>query len=155
MCLPTSSVLFFLPINTLLASLLSISVEIHFFTADGPGPCRWPLVPGGLEARIQCSHCHSRRRSVAGPEILLQAAAGRGNRDHVYGMCISLNKPAFTLLWLALELFPARSQGPTLLGPSRPRDSPETWDVTLLPCPTLSCNDMESFHIVSSQCSPL
>ena len=32
-------------------------VEIHFFTADGPGPCHWSLVPGGLVAGIQCSHC--------------------------------------------------------------------------------------------------
>ena len=32
-------------------------VEIHFYTADGPGPCHWPLVPGGLVAKIQCSQC--------------------------------------------------------------------------------------------------
>ena len=33
-------------------------VEIHFYTAEGSGPCHWPLVPGGLVARIQRSHCH-------------------------------------------------------------------------------------------------
>ena len=51
-------------------------------------------------------------------------------------MCISLNKPSFTLLWLALEFFPVQSQEPTLGG--RPRDSPKTWDVTILPRPTFS-----------------
>ena len=34
-------------------------------------------------------------------------------------MCIFLNKFASTLLWLALEFFPARSQGPSLGGPSQ------------------------------------
>ena len=33
-------------------------VEIHFFIADGPGSCHWTLIPGGLVARIQRSHCH-------------------------------------------------------------------------------------------------
>ena len=34
----------FLPLSdTLLASLLSLSVEIHLYTADGPGPGHWPL----------------------------------------------------------------------------------------------------------------
>ena len=51
----------------------------------------------------------------------------------VYGVCISLNKP-FTLLWLALEFFPAWSQELTLGG--SPRDSPETWNVTILSGPT-------------------
>ena len=34
-----------------------LSVETHLYTADGPGLCHWPLVPGGLVARIQRSHC--------------------------------------------------------------------------------------------------
>ena len=37
----------------------------------------------------------------------------------VCGVCISLNKPAFTLLCLALEFFPVRSQGPSLGGQSQ------------------------------------
>ena len=32
-----------------------------------------------------------------------------------YGVCISLNKPSFYLLWLNLEFFPARNQEPTLV----------------------------------------
>ena len=32
-------------------------VEIHFYIAAGPGPCHWALVPWGLVARIQRSHC--------------------------------------------------------------------------------------------------
>ena len=51
------------------------------------------------------------------------------------GMWFSLNKPSFTLLWLALEFFPVRSQEPTL--GSHPRDVLETWDMTILSCPTL------------------
>ena len=54
-------------------------VEIHFFIAEGPGPCHWPLVVpgGGLVVRIWCSH----RRGPGlipsqGTKILLQAAAG-------------------------------------------------------------------------------
>ena len=43
-------------------------VEIHFCTADGPGPCHRPLVPGGLVARIQCSRYPS-LTSVSGPEL--------------------------------------------------------------------------------------
>ena len=34
-------------------------VEMHFYKADGPGPCHWPLAPGGQVVRIQPSHCHS------------------------------------------------------------------------------------------------
>ena len=36
-----------------------LCVKIHFCTADGPGAYHQPLVPGGLVARIQCSHCCS------------------------------------------------------------------------------------------------
>ena len=36
-------------------------------------------------------------------------------RPHTaYGGSRSLNKPAFTLLWLTLEFFPTRSQGSSL-----------------------------------------
>ena len=56
-CLSTRTVLFFL-VSTLLVSLLSVFVGILFCKADGPGLCHQPLVPGGLVARIQCSHCH-------------------------------------------------------------------------------------------------
>ena len=52
-------------------------VEIYFYKVDGPGPCRWPLVPGGLVAGIQCSHCRGLTSvSGQGTKILLQAAAG-------------------------------------------------------------------------------
>ena len=44
MCLSTCIILFFLLINTLLASLLSIFVEILFCTAQEPRPGHWPLV---------------------------------------------------------------------------------------------------------------
>ena len=37
----------------------------------------------------------------------------------VYGICISLNETAFTLLWLTLEFFPAQSQRSTLGGLSQ------------------------------------
>ena len=42
-------------------------VEVHFYTADGPGPCHRPLVPGGLVARIRHSHCCS-LTSISGQE---------------------------------------------------------------------------------------
>ena len=46
--------------------------------------------------------------------------------------CVSPpNKPSFSLLWLVLQLFPVQSQEPS------PRDSFETWEVTVLSCPTL------------------
>ena len=32
-----------------------LCVEIHFYTADGPGPYHWSMVPGGLVTRIQPS----------------------------------------------------------------------------------------------------
>ena len=50
-------------------------------------------------------------------------------------LCFSLNKPSFTLLWLALESFPVRSQEHTL--GSRPRDLTETCVMTILSRPTL------------------
>ena len=64
----------------------------------------------------------------------------------VYGTCTSLNKLAFTSLWLTLEFFPMQSQGPS---PGGLRDSPETWDMTILLRPifptTLSWNKLGIF----------
>ena len=54
-CLLTWTVLFFLQINTLLASLLSIFVEILFCKAEEP---RSLSLTTGLVARIWCSHHH-------------------------------------------------------------------------------------------------
>ena len=58
-----------------------LKVEIHCYTAGRTGPCHWPLLPGGLVAKIQ----HSRRLGltlISGwkPEscfTLLQAEATR------------------------------------------------------------------------------
>ena len=54
---------------------LRLYVEIHFYTADRPGPvpghCPWCVV-----ARIQHSPCRSRPQARAGTKALLQASAG-------------------------------------------------------------------------------
>ena len=63
-CLSTCTLF---PLNELLLSLLSISMEINFYTAEEPRPCHWLLTPGGLAAMIRCSHCHG-LTSVSGPE---------------------------------------------------------------------------------------
>ena len=47
---------------------------------------------------------------------------------------VYLNLSSLTLLWLALEFFPAQSQEITLGG--HPRDLLENWDVTILSSPT-------------------
>ena len=47
--------LFFLLINTCFTTF-PLYVEIYFYTADGPGPCHWLLVPCGLVAKNQRSH---------------------------------------------------------------------------------------------------
>ena len=52
-CLSTHTVVFFLFINTLLASLLSVFVEIIFSKARGPGPLS---LTTNLVARIWCFH---------------------------------------------------------------------------------------------------
>ena len=52
-CLSTHTVLFFLSISTLLASLLSVFVEILFSKARGPGPLS---LTTNLVARIRCFH---------------------------------------------------------------------------------------------------
>ena len=56
----------------------------------------------------------------------------------ISGVYISLNKPAFTMLLLALEFFLLEAKDPRLA--AHPRDSLETWDMTLLLCPILSYN---------------
>ena len=48
-------------------------------------------------------------------------------------MRISLIKPVFTLLWLALEFFPARSQGPSLGSPSKGFTRDLGYDYPLVP----------------------
>ena len=51
--------------------------KIHFYITDIPRSCHWPLLPGGLEARIQHSHCNGLTLHLwLGTKILLQAAAG-------------------------------------------------------------------------------
>ena len=57
---------------------------IHFYKADGPGPCHWPSVPGGLVTRIQLCH-YSELTSISGQrtEILLQATADWATLDQV------------------------------------------------------------------------
>lgn len=42
--LSTHTVLFLLPINTSLISLLSVFVGIFFCKVKEPGPCHWPLI---------------------------------------------------------------------------------------------------------------
>ena len=53
----------FLLINTLLASLLFVFVEILFHKAEGPGPLS--LTPGPV-VRTWCYHCHDPAQSLAG-----------------------------------------------------------------------------------------
>ena len=63
MCI--STVLFFLLINTLLALLVSVFVEILFCKAEGPGPLS---LTAGLVARIWCSHSLNSARLWLGTE---------------------------------------------------------------------------------------
>ena len=63
MCLFTCTVLFF-PLNTLLASLLSVFVRILSCKAKGPGPLS---LTTGLVARISCCH-HCEPASISGWE---------------------------------------------------------------------------------------
>ena len=69
MCLSTHTL--FLPINTLLVSLLSISIQKFTFThlmGQGLVTGHWSLVTGGLVVRIQHSHCHG-LTSISGWEL--------------------------------------------------------------------------------------
>ena len=42
-----------------------IYVGIHFYTADGPGPCHWPLVPGGLMVGFRTLTAAAQPQSLA------------------------------------------------------------------------------------------
>ena len=54
-----------------------LHAKIHFYITDMPRSCHWPLLPGGLEARIQHSRCNGLTLHLwQGTKILLQAAAG-------------------------------------------------------------------------------
>ena len=69
MCLSTCAL--FLLINTLLVSLLSISIQKFTFThlmGQGLVTGHWSLVTGGLVVRIQHSHCHG-LTSISGWEL--------------------------------------------------------------------------------------
>lgn len=68
-------------INTNCFTTFHLYVEIHFYTADGPGPCHWLLVSGGLVARIWRSLPPD--LSLAGAETLLQAAVGQGHHSEI------------------------------------------------------------------------
>ena len=72
-------VLFFLLKNCLNTSCLS--AEIKFYTADGPGLCYWPLVPGGLVAKIQHSFCRNLTSLWMRTKILRQVSASLGLWD--------------------------------------------------------------------------
>ena len=67
MSIHTYCILFFLLINTLLASLISILVEILFCKAKGPGPLS---LTTGLVARIWCFYCYDSAQSLAGSPSL-------------------------------------------------------------------------------------
>ena len=70
-------ILFFFLINILLVSPLPIFVEDHFYEAKGPRALSLATVPGGLVAKIQCSH-HPSLTSVFGQGTkVLQAEATR------------------------------------------------------------------------------
>ena len=75
-CLSTCAVLFFLLINTWLASLISIFVEILFCRAEEPGPLS--LITG-LVNRIWCFYRHNPVHLWQGTQALLQAIAGQGH----------------------------------------------------------------------------
>ena len=67
MSIHTYCILFFLLRNTLLASLISILVEILFCKAKGPGPLS---LTTGLVARIWCFYCYDSAQSLAGSPSL-------------------------------------------------------------------------------------
>ena len=74
-CLSICTVLFFL-INTSLASLLSVFVEILFCKVQGPGPLS---LTTGLVARIWCSHHHDPAQSLVGNQAPRSVIAGQGH----------------------------------------------------------------------------
>ena len=79
--------------------------------------------------------------------LYLESLAFWDGPHPVCGVFISLNRPSFSLPWLNLEFFLAWNPEPTLGG--CPRDSPETWDVSLLLCP-LSFLQHHPFFLDSS-----
>ena len=92
MCLTTHTVLFSLLINTLLDSLLPLSVGILFCKAEGTG---WALsLTNGLASMIWCSHRHD-LTPISGQEPkpcfkLLQAKPTQGHYNHVLRDEVSL-----------------------------------------------------------------
>ena len=77
-----SHVLFFLLINTLLASLLSVFVGIHFCKAKGPPGAS--SLGTGLVAGIQRPHCCD-LTSISGRELksCLEPLQAKAIRDHI------------------------------------------------------------------------
>ena len=66
----------FLSINTLLASLLSVFVDILFCKTEGPGPLS---LTTGLVARIWCSHYRDSACLWLGTQAMLQAIEDQGH----------------------------------------------------------------------------
>ena len=75
--------LFFLLINTSVASLLSVFVEILFRKAKGPGPLSLTI---GLVATICCLHHHDPAPFLAGNEAPLQVITGQGHPRSYLGI---------------------------------------------------------------------
>ena len=85
-CLSTCTVLFFLVINTLLFSLLSIFVGILFCKAERPRPLWGPVT------RIWCSHCCDLTSLWMGTQVLLRATASQGLQRSLG--CMHYNNPS-------------------------------------------------------------
>ena len=86
-----SHVLFVLLINTLLVSLLSVS--LWKFISTNPTGQGLVTGPCGLVASIQLSHCRGPTSiSGQGNEILLKAAAGQGHPRSVPSVFSPVNK---------------------------------------------------------------
>ena len=95
-----STVLFFLLINTLLALLLSVFLEILFCKAKGPGPLS---LTAGLVAKTWCSHSLD-SAPVCGWESkprskLLQAKSTRDQLCHLFasGPCLGSSRQFYWL----------------------------------------------------------
>ena len=75
-------------------------VEIHFYTADGPGPCHWSLVPCGLVAKIQHSHCNG-LTSVSGqePKSCFKPLQTKATRDQYHCIQLPFHNLACHLPW--------------------------------------------------------
>ena len=81
MCLSTHTILFFFLINTLLASLLSIFVEILSYKAKGPGPLS---LTTGLVARIWCFHYLNQAPiSDWEPKPLSKSLQAKATQNHI------------------------------------------------------------------------